>query len=222
MSKLDKIFSDRLANHPVTPSSAAWGKLNSGLSKQNSALPLLRWAAVLVPILFLIGLGLLNKPVPSPTLVKNSLPIPPASSGNMVPPVKQPEPIASAVQKVKRNRPILIKEEKMPPVDEQQNEPVTMVETTTPEAIAMTTPSIEPVVEIPAIIPQQTKPIVLEYTLATITSNNLDEENRKSSSIQKVVEFTQTVKHSDPLSELRVMKEELLAIDFRKKSGKKN
>ena len=108
----------------------------------------------------------------------------------------------------------------MQPVEEKQKEPVIMV-ATAPEAITLTTPAIEPVVE-KLVAPQQRKPIVLEYTLAAISSDNLDGENKKSSSIQKVVEFTQNVKHSDPLAEIRTIKEGLMALDFRKKSGKKN
>lgn len=64
----------------------------------------------------------------------------------------------------------------------------------------------------------ETKPVVIVYTLETIASDAAE----KPSSLERVVEFARAVKHSDPISNLRGFKDELLALDLRKKSTKKN
>ena len=73
-------------------------------------------------------------------------------------------------------------------------------------------------------VPVQSKPIVLVYTLDTVAPQAEEGASavEKKSSIQRVVAFANDVKHSDPLSEFRGMKEELLAINLRKKTSKKN
>ena len=48
MNKLDAIFKDKLSNHTMMPSAAAWDKLEAGLTKKNEGIAWMRWAAVLI------------------------------------------------------------------------------------------------------------------------------------------------------------------------------
>lgn len=88
----------------------------------------------------------------------------------------------------------------------------------TPEEI-----TIEPVVleaETVAAKTEAPKPIVLVYTLESVASPG--DAARKETSLERVVEFARTVKHSDPVGDIRGLKDELFAFDFRKKQTKKN
>jgi hypothetical protein len=79
---------------------------------------------------------------------------------------------------------------------------------------------VEMVIEAPEKTTEVQKPIVLVYTLERVGTPVPEAE--KPSTFERAVEFARTVKHSDPIGEFRGMKDELFALDLRKKSTKKN
>lgn len=84
--------------------------------------------------------------------------------------------------------------------------------------------TIEPVTleeETIVLVDEPVKPMTLVYTLDEVALAP-DEGTKKESALNRVVEFAQAVKHSDPIGDIRGFKDELLALDLRKKPSKKN
>ena len=218
MKELDNLFNEKLADHAVAPSEGAWNRIEAGLSKKNSSLTWMRWAAILVPVA-IVSLFFLYKPDQAPQLARQSpkqmLPTIPVA-----PRVASAEP-TSVIQPVAGKPNTSHKKKSTSRVVDEGNAPL-QTAASVPEVMTLTAEIvIEPaVLQAPLSVVAESKPIVLVYTLDQVTSPVLPEVKRTS--LGRVVEFANTVKHSDPLSDLRGMKDELLAINLRKKSTKKN
>lgn len=221
MNNLDSLFNDKLANHSMAPSEAAWERINARLSKKNNGTTWLRWAAVLIPAMMLSGLIWWSRTTPSAEVLVNesTQPAPTPVTHEQVKVTTEPTPIASTAKPGKADRnpvtnttsaPMTEKVAALAPTKEALPEVPTFNETT-----------IEPIQEAAPAVAAASKPIVLVYTLPSIESST-PPEDAAVSSLGRVVEFANTVKHSDPLGDLRVMKAELFALDLRKKSSKKN
>jgi hypothetical protein len=220
MNKLDKIFEERLSDHSTTPTAAAWDRIEAGLSKKNSGIVWMRWAAVLVPATVVAALWL-NKPVETPAIAQVPAKAEVQTSATIPAPAEQQETAVVAKP---------VKSEVTPRVATRQPQNPVIVNTAEPEpaalqpeAIAVEDVTIEPVeivIEAPEKITEAQKPIVLVYTLESVVTPV--PETEKPSTFERAVEFARTVKHSDPIGEFRVMKDELFALDLRKKSTKKN
>lgn len=221
MNKLDTTFKEKLADLTMTPSAAAWEKLESGLAKKNDLIVSVRWAAVLAlstasAITLLVGI------TSTPSEVAQKISSPPIQKAEVPALAAIPDPSTAKQTESKQTR-------RKQPVNNKKETVQAATASTTQELPATITPitevtiaevTIEPAMEPQPEIVVETKPIVLVYTLESVTSTEASEE--KKSKLGRVVEFANTVKHSDPLSDLRTMKDELLAIDLRKKSSKKN
>jgi len=221
MNKLDRIFNEKLSGHTTTPSTASWSRIEAGLSKKNSAITWMRWAAVLLPGAVAATLWF-NKPAEAPVITPvadnketpagtNVAALPTPQGDVPVAPQRAAQSASHVTRKLQKPVPVTT------PVPEAANQ------SPRPESIAMTEVAIEPagaVSEVSEEVVAESKPIVLVYTLETISGPV--EEEKKPSTFERAVELARTVKHSDPLGDLRVMKDEIFALDLRKKSTKKN
>lgn len=221
MNKLDRLFNERLSSHSITPSSVAWEQIEAGLSKKNSPLQWMRWAAILVPAT-LLGLLLLNKP--EPALVAEM----PKPAAQTISEIKQPtnstQPVETSKFKERKTQQVAHFKKAKASTDTQTNTGSTFITTSPVEIVTpLTEVTFEPALVAPVVASEEIKPIVLVYTLESVPANALSSaEEKRGSSLERVVEFAKTVKHSDPIGDLRGMKDELLAINLRKKITKKN
>lgn len=220
MNKLDKVFDGRFSDHSTAPSAAAWDRIEAGLSKKNSGIAWMRWAAVLVPATVAAALWL-NKPVETATVAQVPANVE-AQPGATTPTPARPqtdEAVVKPHQSPMTARVVTRKPQHRIPSITAEPEPVVLQ----PEVTAIEDVTIEPApiaVETREIVTEVQKPIVLVYTLESVATPAAEAE--KPSTFERAVELARTIKHSDPIGELRVMKDELFALDLRKKSTKKN
>lgn len=217
MNYVDQLFSEKLDGHSTTPSAGAWEKVEAGLSAGTTPLAWMRWAAVLIPALAAASLWY-NYSSETPALAVQS-PVSAPASPVVVEPVITgvPEPAAKATIASKK---VARKNTVVPAVPAPMPDPE--VVTILPETVALEDITIEPIEPAQPIaeVAETQQPIVLVYTLESAVTNTSVEG--KPTSLERVVEFARTVKHSDPISDLRGWKDELLAMDLRKKSTKRN
>ncbi len=210
MKNIDRLFSHALEQHTTTPPAGLWERVESRLPEAKEHARWMRWAAVLVPVLVAAGLAV-PRSEESEYVTERAVAEP--ATFVVEPKYAQQEPVAVSVprRKQKRLAPVV----KQPVATEAPPVPVVVA---SPEEVVLEEITIEPVVlevELVAIEKEAPKPIVIEYTLDPLVA-------RKESSLNRVVEFARAVKHSDPISEVRGLKDELFAFDFRKKHTKKN
>lgn len=180
----------------------------------------MRWAAIVIPAA-LAGVLWLSKPEPLPARVTQK---PKPAAPIVVPPLSASQPPV-----VIERTPAIVKHtrsnqgEATQQAQQSSQEPGARM-TAVPESITpFAEVTIEPRTEAaPVAVIQESTPMVLVYTLESVVSPTMPVPEETKSSLARVVEFAKTVKHSDPIGDLRGIKDELLAIDFRKKSTKKN
>lgn len=221
MNKLDSVFKEKLADHTVAPTAAAWGRIETGLLKKNNPVRWMRWAAILVPGTIL-GFLWLSKPEPSvqqvtkaptseaPTTVAST------NSPNIQQAIEVSQPIAKMKKRIRQKESTRLAQQ---PVAEPQALTASFPESITSGDGMIIEPTLA---EAPVDVVNQSKPLVLVFTLEPIASLPSPQFEEKKTSLMRVVDFAKIVKHSDPLGDLRIMKDEFLAIDLRKKSTKKN
>ncbi len=227
MSSLDDLFKEKLENHSITPSPAAWNKVEAGLTNKNQQGLWMRWAAVFLLGGLLVGtMWLREKDTPAVLAQKEETP---AITDT---PVKEEQPVPenkSEDQKVHQAVVTKKRSKQSPPQQVQQIIIKQDVAQIIPEN------NITPIVveEIPAVMKttETASPgIVLTYTLDPIENKNVEatsesvaaSSGKKDNSLKRAMKFARDVKNSDaPFSELRVMKEELFALDFKKKATTK-
>lgn len=216
MNHIDRIFSDALGEHTSTPSAGLWQRVEPALPVAAKNASWLRWAAIWIPILFAAGFWL-TRPHPE---MKSSVALQettPVSTPAMAEPALTVQPETLAFQPTTRESTRVARLNK-------NTQPVTIEATTPPEITSMEEITIEPVTleeETIAIVDEPVKPMTLVYTLDEVALAP-DEGTKKESALNRVVEFAQAVKHSDPIGDIRGFKDELLALDLRKKPSKKN
>jgi cell division protein FtsN len=223
MNRIDELFKNKLANHPVAPSADAWQKVEAGLLKKNSA-----WVWRLAAALVLFGLVsgawyLWTKN----TEVKPELVQQPVPSQKEIPAIVQPEEqkqnlvaeTKTETQSKQNKKSTFIKSEKK----KEETEKVDNVkpEVTIQPEVLITENKTEPT---PA-----RKPIVIEFTLDAMPINMTEPavavasvDNDKSG-LQKILEKARDLKNGESeLGSLRDAKNELFALDFRKDKTKRN
>lgn len=181
----------------------------------------MRWAAIVIPgtILGFIWLG---QPNPSGSQVATV----PASIAPAV--VATPNtlqlPQPTVEKEATPNKKERLHRKELTPENLQQRTQPQEKTASLPESVTpLEDVTIEPAPEAtPLAAIHETKPIVLVYTLEPIASRVVPQAEEKKTPLGRVVQFANTVKHSDPIADLRGMKDELLAIDLRKKSTKRN
>jgi hypothetical protein len=214
MKDIDRLFSDTLEGHVTSPSSGLWERVETQLPEPGHARTWMRWAAVLVPALVAAGIWMYTRPeAPQPVATQTIAPAlqPAVSVGQNA--VTEPAPIA---QTSPRKKPAPKASVATAPIAEAT--PASVVE----ETVALDEIAIEPIVleEEVAVVTESPKPLVLVYTLETVATEAPDGADRNA--LDRVVDFARTVKHSDPIGDIRGLKDELFALDLRKKQPKKN
>lgn len=227
MSKLDELFQEKLTNHSVTPSSEAWGKIENRLSKKNKSFVWFRWAAVFLLGGLLLAIPIFRQPESPVTIAETTLSSQPKKEKETGTQTSPPTAMAQEQQAIRKGT-----------GKKQVFDRVNQVEARKPKILseaadAKQTASIKETVTIPlktltepAAVPV---PIVLVYTLEsvekTIPANQESTEvasDKRDSSLKKVLNFANNVKNSDsPLENIRTAKEELFALDFKKKTNSK-
>ncbi len=229
-NKIDKLFNGKLADHSLTPSAEAWSRIESGLSKKNKFVIVWRAAAVFVLLGLLTGSWFYwqSKQNDSATRLATKDPV----TNDITPEVKsevKETPIAP-----------LQKTESVPQVaaDNKQDKLVTQEQKKLmqPPQVALNKP--EPVLKVEEIEPikvetlvvaqvaKTEKPIVIEFTLEPVTQNTLavaQTTETEKPALKKIWDKALDIKNGDTeLGGLRMAKNELFALDFRKDKSKRN
>lgn len=220
MSKLDKLFKEELADHVDTPPVGTWLKVETELSKKNKAVVWMHWAAVFLLGALLFTAFWLNEKE-TPERVTNESTRSPFKKEKEIQKSSQSTLTEANTKKKKVNKAPVMKKE-----DANSETPQVLTEPEVKEEVAQLT--VEPAsqgVQAESVVTGARKPIVLVYTLDPVDSppgqTVATASDKKDSSIKKVMEFALNIKNSDPLSELRVMKEDLFALDLKKKTTSK-
>lgn len=215
MKDIDRLFSDALQGHTTTPPAGLWERVESTLPTTSGRQAWFRWAAVLVPAFVAAGIWL-GRAVeqPAPLAAEKTVTTP-----SVTPPASKQEPVAVNTPGRKRiNTGNKVQQTASAEIPAQAIEVRLVEEMAVPEEI-----TIEPIaldVEETTVEPETDSPIVLVYTLEPVVAPG--EAAQKETSLDRVVEFARAVKHSDPIADIRGLKDELFAFDFRKKQTKKN
>lgn len=224
MNNVDRIFSEKLEGYTSAPPAGAWEKVEMVVSKRpatNQWLPIaIGRAAVLVPLVIAAGWMLTRAENGNTETLTASAPVSavPAPVAVIHDAKTAPQPVAVRRKSVQPISPIT---PTLTPVAETI---IAKPETSSPETIPIAIGTIEPaelVAEVIEPAPPQTvdkEPMVITITLESIAQ--APDADKKP--LEKVAEFAMAVKHSDPIGSLRTVKDELFALDLRKKSTKKN
>lgn len=210
MNNIDHIFRDGLAEHTTAPTAGMWERVSSAIPSAKPHQAWYRWAAVLIPVLAAAAFWF-GRPETQPAVaVKETTP-------KQIP---QARPVVTeAVASVTVRKPV----HKAPTKKEAQ---VAATQATLqPETASVEEITLEPVVleaETVVAVEEPVKPMTIEFILEPVVTEAPHDAARKESALTRVVGFAQAVKHSDPIADIRGLKDELLALDLRKKQPKKN
>lgn len=223
MNRIDELFKNKLANHPVAPSADAWQKVEAGLTKKNNA-----WVWRLAAALVLFGLvsgawymWSKNTEV-QPELVQQPIPSPQKEIPVVVQPEEQKQNLVAETKtevqpKQNKKSTITQSETKKEETEKVNLEPGVVIQA----EVLITENKTEPT---PA-----RKPIVIEFTLDALPVNMTEPEvvvanaDDDKSGLQKILEKARDIKSGESeLGSLRDAKNELFALDFRKDKTKRN
>jgi hypothetical protein len=226
--RIDQLFKERLGEHTIAPPDTAWQKVQASANQNKKVIIIWRIAAAVLLMGLLLSAWLFTTSQNEASTPQLTEKINKTESENVAPIEKtiapaieaQTEKIAKNIetQKPKKNNQKIVTEEVITP---QKQEEEAMVDHVT-ELITNT--------EAETLITQVTeKPTVIEFTLPTLTETKepiavaaIEEE--KSSGLKKIFETARDVKNGDAqfTANLRDMKNELLAFDFKKEKTKRN
>lgn len=235
MNQLDELFSEKLSNHTLTPPAGAWNKVETKLSKKNKAIVWMRWAAVLMLGLLAASVLWTQKETPVNQVAEKKI-----ENKSIEQPAKQAMTAILDKEVSKKeeedDKPRQARKRNMTVQKTAMQEPVVIVsenqqlETDVEESLSVESVSEVALAEITE--PQEkseTEPakrsqrMVLTYTLDPVIPISpavaaTDDNDKKGSSLKKVVRFAKDVKNGDSSFGLRGMKDDLLALDLKKKS----
>jgi hypothetical protein len=231
-NRIDQLFKDKLGEHTLPPSVNGWASVQAGLSKKNKVVIYWRAAAVVALMGLLISAWyLLNTPVEtSPAELTNTVmpeqikPISPVDKDNAA--IKSLAVIKKEEAEVKESEKIRTKKEQILENTTSKEEVVESV--TEVHTISESLPDNETV-----LIAQHSnieKPIVIEFSLPSIEDTNSTAadlavtETEKPSGIKKFLATARDLKNGEAEfgGSLRGLKDELLALDFKKDKTKRN
>ena len=222
MSQLDKLFADKLTNHAMTAPAGAWEKLEAGLSKKNKT-AWIRWAAILLLGGLWLGALWFREEESALPMAKEEA-APPFKSEKLilplvVSPAGEENTLAKNQIRQKRiNKPGTPLPGELKPIHQNEVMPPLQEETVN------LTAQVERMAE------ETSKPIVLTYTLDPVETTKAETAppvvpvtaRKKEKSLRRMMTFAKSVKNGDtPLMGLSDMKEELFALEFKKKTTKK-
>jgi len=230
MSKrMDKLFKDKLTDHLQTPSENAWKRVEANLSKKNKGITWFRMAAALLVI------GVVTA---TAVWIKSQDTHQRPAQLSMV--IKSRKTVSQKKQQPKKSRPMLTLQDQAEKKNRRWEtstflkavvvrvQPDTL-RTKSSLALEPTVPpatKVDPEQKTIAVIEKPEKPIVLEYRLDPIESKKPDVRQpivmgKEKNGLQKVLDFARDAKNSEgPLSELRLVKNEFFALNFRKDKTK--
>ena len=222
MNKLEELFKEKLSDYAIATPNRTWEKVEAGLSKKNKTIIWLRWAAVFLLGGLLLGSLWLQRQDNSRTLAKENQPAVRKEEGPIqksVPPMFiEQKSIAKNVRKRKEN-----KINPAPPLLQSvaTSEKAPRTEAPSP---APTPPGEIPAPEITKLSSPISHGIVLTYTLGPVELLIADAaDGKRDKSLKRMVDFAMNVKNSDsPIGGIRVMKEDLFALELKKKTTSKN
>jgi len=233
MKKLDKFFSEKLTEHSITPSMAAWEKVEARLTKKNNTWLWLRWAAVFLLGVLVLGSVLIRQNEISGKLAVKEKINHPKKGLEKKEAVKEQKLLSENVvpkkkAKTKTKNQVQTHTIKTSVINNKETLAQATIEQETSSAIqeAETSASIKNSTNENIVV---NKSIILIYTLDTVEltvkapSAIVASNDKRESSLKKVARFASEVKNGNsPLSGLRMMKEDLFALDLKKKTtGKK-
>jgi hypothetical protein len=218
-SKVDKLFKEKLEAHTLQPSTQAWEKVESHLSKKNKMVVWLRIAAA-IALLGLLTFAALNWSVnktPKVELVKEEIKPAPKETTPVIEDQKkkaeEDKQVAKAPVKKKANvvTAVITNETEPQQETQQEKQQVAVIEALPPANKNETTVKAE-------------KTITLVYSLPAIKKQAPEApvvaEARKTG-LERVLEIAKEVKNADnPLGELREAKDDILAFEFKKDRDK--
>jgi hypothetical protein len=231
-SRIDQLFKNKLSDHSLAPSEDAWAKVQNGLSKKSNVVIYWRAAAVFALIALLISAWyMLTRTIEIPMQQISKTENKEIQDSPVVPSVEEKESSATAnpvSQPNNTTRRLIAKTEK--PTEDKENETIKENKTeqvieNSPQTITIETEQALTIAEV-----KQEKPIVIEFTLPTITNSTTAEatlaqsETEKNTGIMKFLETARDVKNGEAEfgSSLRDFKNELFALDFKKDKIRRN
>ncbi len=229
MNKLDELFERKLADHSIVPSPGTWENVESRLSKKNKTVIRMRWAAVLMfgSLLFsLLWTG--NREISLPVANKTQLTQPkteadPGLTALDAKVKKDSHPVDKEMMKKVRQLNMRVQPTSSTILassvrEEITEDPIHAAEVQNFNSLEMIKPSETP------------RPIVLSFTLDPVVysqAENTEEkgtmtEEKKDKSFRRMMKVASKMKNSEsPMGEIRNMKEELFALDFKNKATNK-
>ena len=214
-NKLDKLFRDKLSDMTVTPSADAWARVSQAGAKKNSVW-MWRMAAAVAAMLVVAG-ALVWWPeeettpvaVQEPTVMPAPATVQPAVAETQSP-VKT-EPARVVVQKIQPQPVLAVEVANMVEPEE------TIAETVVEEAVEST------VAEVTVTQREETAaaPVVLVYTLESVEEETAAPVENPAGTWERVAQFARDIKNGEGNVGLRDFKEELFALNFRKKETPK-
>jgi hypothetical protein len=226
MNSVDKLFKSKLEDHQLAPSTKAWEKLESNLSKKNRTIIWFRMAAVLA-LMGMLTVAVLNwnSSDENSPLTTTDQPVE-GKEIEQKPPLpekKNEELIKPGIEQTNKKKPIptqlMTKPTENLAASEQVTEVVKKEELIDTSVASLKEEAIEPFAE-------EKKAIVLVYSLPTLpakqtATTEVAQVEVEQTGIQKIWEAAKDVKNSDnPWGDLREVKNELLALDFKKDKNK--
>ncbi len=229
MSKLDEFFKEKLNDHSIAPPGGSWKRVEAGLSKKNKAFVWLRWAAVFLIGVMLLGTLWLQREDPSPMATDKQ----PLKRNVEKENQQTPQP---TIAETKTETKDSLREKKKNITTIKANLPVTKEAVKEDEVMEQKVAQVMEVqtqaTEMDQIV-HETKGIILTYTLDPIIAPAKESPEpalavvvavteKKGKGFKRMVDFAKNVKNSEsPLGELRIKKGELFALDLKKKPTSK-
>lgn len=221
--RIDEFFKARLTDHPMTPPPNAWSKVEANLSKKNKGIVWFRAAAALLFLGLLLATLVWIQSSKIETIPMNITKVDSSREKEAV--IKEsngaeelkPDLKSKSRSNAKR-QPSLVQVESMPEIKNQVQQEIEQ------PAMVEAQNTIEVTKSITVSQPKARKPLVLEFRLDEITTQqltateeleiaNVDSKN----GIQKAIGFALEVKNGEsPIINLRQAKENLFALNFKK------
>ncbi|MBL7870450.1 MAG: hypothetical protein JNM78_02475 [Cyclobacteriaceae bacterium] len=225
-NKIDKLFNGKLADHTLTPSVEAWSRIESGLSKKNKLVIVWRAAAVFVLLGLLTGSWFywqseLNERaarLATKKVIPNEINSDVKESLVTATPKEEPVQQVISTSNQKNKQPLLQKRK------ETQRPKVTIHEPELTLAIVEVNPINIETTDVAHVITKTEKPIVIEFTLDPVPSTTaIAQSTEEKHALKKIWDKALDIKNGEAeLGGLRMAKNELFALDFRKDKSKRN
>jgi len=106
MNQLEELFNEKLGNHAIPPPAGGWERVAANLSKKNKTIVWIRWAAVLVMGMVVIGVIATRESTPVELVSQKKITPPKAEDTKQKDLVAVSTPEKKAGKKIARKRPV--------------------------------------------------------------------------------------------------------------------